>query len=278
LINVRILGHLLSYAPNDTAVAGLTKAIVSEGNQEVNPEALSELGDFYKNHFLRAFRRFKCRTPHASTHPSRPSFEYTKEQIARILQEYPRDHYHARTLAMLRDGHRCMLTHRTDVHYHRSVYAHTGKGGSESVSALECAHIFSESTNTNLQNAAKHKYATTAWAVLEQFGYPAIVKDLAGANVHSLVNILTLDHTLTQRECLGIIEEYVTFKSCLPGAPLPSAKYLQIHAACCKVAHLSGASGLFDRMEEEMDYDPDPATVPAFAKALEAHLEHITLV
>ena len=81
----------------------------------------------------------------------------------------------------------------------------------------QCAHIFAESTNVNLDNEAKvwdyHaifvnllsysflqlQYAANAWSVIKYFGYPEIQAELAGANIHSLRNILTLEssiHTL----------------------------------------------------------------------------------
>jgi hypothetical protein len=35
--------------------------------------------------------------------------------------------------------------------------------------------------------------------------------------------------------------------------PLPSRQYLEIHAACAKVAHLSGAGKYLDRMYQAME-------------------------
>ena len=48
--------------------------------------------------------------------------------------------------------------------------------------------------------------------------------------------------------------EYVTFKT--PDTvkfPVPSAVYLSIHAACAKVAHLSGAGACIDKFYRDMD-------------------------
>ena len=60
---------------------------------------------------------------------------------------------------------------------------------------------------------------------------------------------------------------------------LPNRDYLRIHAACCRISRLSGASGLFDKLQRDMEDDPDPITeVPAFAKSLYAHLEHVSFV
>ena len=50
----------------------------------------------------------------------------------------------------------------------------------------------------------------------------------------------------------------------LPGFPrpaarhlaLPSSRYLEIHAACCKVAHMSGAAEYLDRVMRDMEELP----------------------
>ncbi|EJF61766.1 hypothetical protein BD309DRAFT_1020959 [Dichomitus squalens] len=67
-----------------------------------------------------------------------------------------------------------------------------------------------------------------------------------------------------------------TFQSADPDLSLPHPEYLRIHAACCRVAHLSGASGLFHELERDMESNPDPAAeAPQFAKTLHAKLEHL---
>ena len=35
--------------------------------------------------------------------------------------------------------------------------------------------------------------------------------------------------------------------------PLPNPRYLEIHAACCRVAHMSGAAEYFDRMIRDVE-------------------------
>ena len=58
---------------------------------------------------------------------------------------------------------------------------------------------------------------------------------------------------------------------------LPSAEYLSIHAACCRVAHISGASKYLDDLDTERD---KPGFVPAdpdvFVSALAARLYSVT--
>lgn len=59
------------------------------------------------------------------------------------------------------------------------------------------------------------------------------------------------------------VPEYVDFETPDPvRLPLPSSTYLRIHAACCKVAHMSGAADYYNMLEDTDHYDPyDP--VPA---------------
>ncbi|EJF59635.1 hypothetical protein DICSQDRAFT_19811, partial [Dichomitus squalens LYAD-421 SS1] len=43
-------------------------------------------------------------------------------------------------------------------------------------------------------------------------------------------------------EAIGIWKEFITFHSSNPRLPSTSSEYLSIHAACCRIAHLSRAS------------------------------------
>ena len=48
-------------------------------------------------------------------------------------------------------------------------------------------------------------------------------------------------------------ENPIVFKSELPNLPLPNPAYLRIHAACCRVAHLSGAGEYMDKDLEDLE-------------------------
>jgi hypothetical protein len=56
LINVRILGHLLSYGPSDASIAYLAHSIVSTGDYagESEGKKLAELGGFIETYFMRS--------------------------------------------------------------------------------------------------------------------------------------------------------------------------------------------------------------------------------
>ncbi|KAF9077401.1 hypothetical protein BDP27DRAFT_1413817 [Rhodocollybia butyracea] len=90
-------------------------------------------------------------------------------------------------------------------------------------------------------------------AVLQRFDYG--VSKINGSNVHSLFNILTLEHTATCVEnCYRVVlappfdkaynalrvPKQVTFTSFDPdNLPLPSPELLALHAAHAKLAHLA---------------------------------------
>ena len=60
-------------------------------------------------------------------------------------------------------------------------------------------------------------------------------------------------------------------------SPLPNPKYLAIHAACCRVAHMSGAAeyldGILRDMEELQVLSEDGASADVLAFALHRHVE-----
>jgi len=45
----------------------------------------------------------------------------------------------------------------------------------------------------------------------------------------------------------------VTFESSQPGLDLPDPRYLRMHAACCRVARLSGAAGYVEDILDDLD-------------------------
>jgi len=50
----------------------------------------------------------------------------------------------------------------------------------------------------------------------------------------------------------------ITFHSRHLSLPLPSEEYLAIHAACCEVAHMSGAAEYIDKMERDNGFHDVP--------------------
>ncbi|TFY55124.1 hypothetical protein EVG20_g9437 [Dentipellis fragilis] len=202
--------------------------------------------------------------------------------------------------ALHRDGHRCMISKKIDIEYWKSLTAEQEKTEEESAGFnglcnTNCCHIFPELTltNTNHDHENKLEYAANAWHLLETLGFPSIRTELSGEKIHSLTNILTLEPTLhTQFDGLQLWFEPTSTPNCYnigttpklkalispeqstsavtfqtPDAtrfPLPSRTYLQLHAACCKIAHMAGAAEYFSLLEDDDQHDPY-APVPAGA-------------
>lgn len=72
------------------------------------------------------------------------------------------------------------------------------------------------------------------------------------------------------------VPKSVQFVSHHPDLPLPNPRYLHIHAACCRVAHLSGAVDYIDRIASEAEeaevLATDGASADVLAFALNRHL------
>ena len=65
----------------------------------------------------------------------------------------------------------------------------------------------------------------------------------------------------------------MTFTSSDPKLQLPSSTYLGIHAACCRVAHMSGAAEYYDKyLDRDDDYGCTPCDTDRFAVTLAARL------
>nr|VWO94149.1 GTP pyrophosphokinase [Ganoderma boninense] len=311
LVNVRILGHLLAQTRllSGYAIATVATGILScradpaERDEAVDVEALSALGEVYKNHLLRPFRRFKGPTSNASSDPSSPSppsCKLTEEEVDQLLAKTPRSPSKSRQLALHRDDFRCIVTRVLDISYARELQAQAP--GPLEAQTLECCHIFPASGSTN------HEFQ----GVLKSLGYTNIVNGLATADskIYSLENTMTMVHVLHDHFARldlwleptedshseqtphryrlrtlwllphGLADgQAVTFQchSAHPRLALPDPEYLRIHAACCRVAHLSGVAGLFDELERDLASDPDPATeTPEFSRAPYAHLDHLS--
>ncbi|KIY60889.1 hypothetical protein CYLTODRAFT_363587, partial [Cylindrobasidium torrendii FP15055 ss-10] len=115
------------------------------------------------------------------------------------------------------------------------------------------------------------------WTIMHYMGYPDVLTELKGSSVHRLGNVLTLTATLHRmfdklQFCLdatGNPNEYnitasssemslIQGVSCPTTVTLsnncglepPSPTYLAIHAACYRIAHLSGAADWYERIDE----------------------------
>ncbi|EGO01682.1 hypothetical protein SERLA73DRAFT_70852 [Serpula lacrymans var. lacrymans S7.3] len=277
LIYARILGYLMLEGPSDQARVAIAREVISCAGKG----ALETNGKMYYDHYLRAFKRTKGHTPIPSSHVSRPSFDTCKAMIFDMLVEAPQAHQDAKKNALIRDGSCCVVTGN----YERSMVENNqelekmaddeGKG----LIVTNCAHIFAESTNLNISGDQKggirHHHAASMWAVMDRFGYSQIPFDLNGSNIHRLENILTLDLWFepTGTPNTYKLEAPVTFTTQdTEKLPLPSPEYLKIHAACARVAHLSGTGEHIDKISSELEdhnvLSEDGASADALEHAL----------
>ncbi|KAI9065041.1 hypothetical protein FKP32DRAFT_1675063 [Trametes sanguinea] len=264
LVHARVLGYLLLYPPSQEARRSLLLEISScqSADVEKQHEAVFELGAKYLKHFISI---------------------YCPEDLQRV----PRDHSRAKASALVRDNYRCMVTGVPDMDAVSLNLTPASPDGDFTVT--RCSYIFPEALgNMEIAGATakplQEHEAATVWTILQRFGYGDIRAELGsaasqGASLHRLENILTLDTRIHrmfdtfkiwfeavegQPHCYAIalapglgrppfIPKRVQFVSHRPGLPLPSPRYLELHAACCRIAHLSGAAEYLDLYYSQMD-------------------------
>ncbi|KAF8518827.1 hypothetical protein BU17DRAFT_76064 [Hysterangium stoloniferum] len=258
LVFARVVGYLLLEGPSDKVRATVASEVVSAKNMEDR----FKLGEMYFNHYIRCFRKYKGRTPTPSEHPSRPCFDALKQEIRHEIMEPPKDHSTAKKLA---NGYRCIITHRYDLNCAKEdeKVMHLANQPGAGLVFTQCAHIFPSLTNTDTSDSRGHGD-----------------KELNDANIHRLENIMTLEldfhsffdtldawleeqsgqpHTYKVKFRFPAVNvdnrdpKLIVFESMHNNLPLPSPTYLEIHAACAKVCHLSGAAEYIDKYEREME-------------------------
>ena len=69
----------------------------------------------------------------------------------------------------------------------------------------------------------------------------------------------------------------ITFTSTDPSLPLPNPEYLNLHAAVCRVAHMSGAAGYLDQEDRDVDKIGVLARDGSSANLLASRLAYVTL-
>ena len=69
----------------------------------------------------------------------------------------------------------------------------------------------------------------------------------------------------------------ITFASTDPSLPLPNCEYLKLHAAVCRVAHMSGVAGYLDQEDRDVDRIGVLARDGSSANLLASRLQYLTL-
>ncbi|KAF8573903.1 hypothetical protein K439DRAFT_1399426 [Ramaria rubella] len=305
LVCSRLLGYMIIHSPTEQGRMNITKEIKSCSKGAAQ---LYQLAKFYIDRYLRVFRRNKGRTPAAASHPSRPSIDAMQERLKLLLECPPKNHSDAKAAALIRDDYHCMVTGVCDMASFKANdhVKEMARAKKMKIRPTQCAHIFAPSTSQNIsgenQDGPKLNYAASAWAVMERMGGVLLPDELNGADVHRLENILTLEggvHEMfdslylwfeatadnvpnsyhvcsTDPEFVQDISSPVIFTSTHPGLPLPDPRYLALHAACAKVAHVSGAGQYVESVYRDMDSAEVLASNGSSADVLEAALARKT--
>ncbi|KAH9167344.1 hypothetical protein EDB89DRAFT_1856482 [Lactarius sanguifluus] len=273
LMRVRILGYLILKGPSLTASEFVAEEVNSYEDDE---DQIDKIGEMFFLHYLCIFRKYGGRTP-ASSRSSCNAFETRKEMMIKMLREAdqpPQNYREAKRLALVRDNFQCVVSGSYDSDSVVTNDELEAKVLSEDLpmGITHCAHIFPDSINRNISDSkdevcCHNHHAASIWAILGCFGYEDLPKRLKGSGIHALDNVMTLDSAchhwfdklLLWFEAEGSPDTYtvkatkeitLTTDSDLP---LLDPAYLEIHAACCRVAHLSGAGEYMDEVLEDLE-------------------------
>ncbi|KAF8138929.1 hypothetical protein EV363DRAFT_553096 [Boletus edulis] len=265
---VRIIGFLLLHTPNRGVRSEVTKSIHSCKRSS----DLADFGAFFERNVIVPFKKYRGRTPEPSEHPSRPFFEVENDEVKVDITRAPKSHKDAKYHALIRDNWRCIVTGTLD----RRVPERIAQFDPTTVAVnTRCAHIFPEATYFGVEPKSKENnkldYSASVLAVLKRFGYD--IGSFNGENVHCLTNVISMEFNVheafdrlklyfeatSQKDCYEIkwfsckpypnVREYVKFSTSDPeNLPIPACELLSLHATCCKVAHLSGATEYIDEI------------------------------
>ncbi|KAF8879045.1 hypothetical protein BD779DRAFT_1676583 [Infundibulicybe gibba] len=260
LMCARFLGYILIEAPTHVGREYFALEVVRCDEDE----AIQALAELYKNHFIRCFRLDK-------SHTLVPSCRSAEEENS--LPQTVASHIEAKKKALIRDGHRCMLTEKIDSDsMEADLVAYDDAG-------VTITRVFDRPTHEDLDIYNKRRHIEAIRAVLGQLGQIQITDELNGVDVHRLENILTLDNVVhgwfgqlkvwlerkpedpadyyrpaaTQLYFIEGFKPEVQLTTPDPRIyPLPDPQYLAIHAACARAAHLSGVAKHIDTASHEM--------------------------
>ncbi|TFK82705.1 hypothetical protein K466DRAFT_556152 [Polyporus arcularius HHB13444] len=277
LIDIRTLGYLFLHPTIDQDRLAVRNEIVSCQNQPNPHETLYELGALYIDHVLTLFRKPDDEYSSRSDPPSRAAFDRLLKAVMENRAPSLEDHSAAKAQALLRDDHRCMVTGVLDLDSFLQDPSLQVEESPVQVRGTRCCHIFPEF----LGNNEHPETARIFWATLKRFGYTGLEDQLRGVNIHRLENVLTLEHNVRvfmdkmllwfeevqdkehfyRIEVAPRVQQVAHFPQEVQFVAhhhlaLPNPEYLRIHAACCRVAHLSGAAEYLDDIYRRMERQP----------------------
>ncbi|KAK0438225.1 hypothetical protein EV421DRAFT_1906766 [Armillaria borealis] len=284
-VAARVLGYALRLSPSTEGTACLAQEILSCNDEG---ELLAGLSYLYVMGMIRIFKNPKGSVPTPmSIHSSRPSFQATADSIAALLSQPTTSSSDAKKLALARDDYRCILSGNVDIASFDAGLTSVNVAAGDRMKVTVLGHIFGQSTMDNtagLTNAAQIKlaWAASAAAVVQRFASISIVEELNQNNIHRAENTFTITpdyhsaldelrislhpiesddnntyeiHTYPpNRNAVYGLPDQVTLTDATGGQiPLPSRRYFQLHDACAKIAHLSGAGEIVERLFRDVE-------------------------
>ncbi|KAG8919217.1 hypothetical protein FRC01_001407 [Tulasnella sp. 417] len=291
----RILGYMMLEAPTSEGCDNVQKEIDSLETDEALRDLARFYATYFLRlcniTLCITVRKAKGPAPGSSSHPSRNSFDDAEETIMFLMEEAPKSNSALKQLARKRDNYRCVVTGAYDGGTLQKERKSDPTFEPPAVPQFtQVAHIFPDSSNQGLVGpdgsaSKKAEYSATAWAVVERFGLvDVLAESLNGPDIHRVENVLTMSlnaHELFDRlqlwfEATDVPNTYnlcsndeanfgflyplksrqVTLTSTDQMIPVPNSHYLKIHAACAKVAHLSGAAEYLETILNESEERP----------------------
>ncbi|KAH9072293.1 hypothetical protein EDB83DRAFT_2220311, partial [Lactarius deliciosus] len=252
----RVVGYLIREGPSLTASESVAKEV---NLYEEDEDKIDKAGERFFHHYLCAFKKFGDPTP-TSPLSTCEAFETKQGMVMEMLHQAdkpPQGQKEAKIQALARDNFQCIVSGKYDhdmMSQNDDLSAVAYSFSPPRIGVTQCAHIIPSSTNENILDS-KDKHVSSFWAILGCFGYEDLLDKLKGNGIHSLDNVMTLGmeihHWFNQLKIW--FEAVITLTSEDSRLPLPNPEYLGIHAACCRVAHLSGAGKYMDKVLEDLE-------------------------
>ncbi|KAI4521690.1 hypothetical protein K525DRAFT_284626 [Schizophyllum commune Loenen D] len=290
-IYLRVVGWLFVFAPRPECHSTLSRWITACENDTT---AIVHLGRSLCNSYLRLFwkntRRDGARSSSGFQSPdSRDSSNCDYRGESAETPSSLRNKKEAKQRALERDNYQCVFTKRfsidsplyampTNPSVKKAIIdAATGFPRGMTREAVEQDPILANGIIVYVAHL-KQGLPSSPWDLLAAFGYPEIRKELEGPRLHRLENLFSV--AFSQRvwlESMRVWIEPVSSSSESPQYPLPSPKYFELRAAACKVANLSGAVDLFERIDTALEEADTLAEDESHADVLEARLLQVAM-
>ncbi|CAE6481682.1 unnamed protein product, partial [Rhizoctonia solani] len=259
-VHIRILGYMLIHAPDEDGRHKIAQDINACATDQDVLELGKSIFKFFAQYFV-FIDMMKSRPPH---------IDPCQIQRSGSVTPTPATYSEAKNNALVRDNYRCMLTGAIDATTYDNRPAlreQLGNNPPPDVDETECWHILPQYIISDIHSAQEKRIDCPAiFKVLERFGGISH-HELIEHGLHHWSNLMTvqldlrlnlnrfrvwldpvkgLENTYTiGRRHPGLrpdLPPTITFTASDPTLPLPDRRYLALHAACAKVAHLSGAS------------------------------------